>query len=534
MSDLFSGIASLTKSVSDTLNSYEVRKISDKVQSYVMNFTEPEIKVRDATTEEPWGPTPDMMREIAGLTFQYDAFPEVMGMLWKRMLPPSPVAWRRTYKSLILLEHLLKNGCERVISNARDHVFEMRSLEHYKSVNERGKDEGINVRYRAKAVLELLEDDDKLREERKKAKVAGKEDKYRGFSRDEMTMRGFSGSSSSSSTRNNRQYEDSYDNDSRYDRDSRFDEDRPSGKREVTAFDFGGGTRRDASPELGIRADSPVNNDPDDEFGDFASARTSAGGNKPAAKRASDGFADFTDFTSALPSPPQANGSTAQIPSVPPPPGGAPKVGAVQNDFFFSSPATAAPAKTTSNDFDFLNLNTAPVSSGPVIQPPSGPPSPAVGTKSSAFDDLFVSNPTPAKPVSNDPLDIFSPVAKPAPAAADPFFDVFGGSSSSTPQPLSTQTSFTPSNFGTPQPLGAAPADDIFSSFSLNQPATSHFPTATPSAKPAVPSATTTTTSPANKSALWNDLSNSLDLDNLLSTKPKQNVSMNEMKNRQP
>uniref|UniRef100_A0AC35GWP7 ENTH domain-containing protein n=1 Tax=Panagrolaimus sp. PS1159 TaxID=55785 RepID=A0AC35GWP7_9BILA len=156
MSDLFSGIANLTKTVTDTLNSYEVRKISDKVQSYVMNYTEPEVKVREATTEEPWGPTPDMMREIAGLTFQYDAFPEVMGMLWKRMLPPSPVAWRHTYKSLILLEYLLKNGCERVISNARDHAFEMRSLEHYKCIDERGKDQGINVRFRVKTVLSLL------------------------------------------------------------------------------------------------------------------------------------------------------------------------------------------------------------------------------------------------------------------------------------------------------------------------------------------------------------------------------------------
>ena len=63
-----------------------------------MNYTDAEIKVREATTEESWGPTPDMMREIAGLTFQYDSFPEVMGMLWKRMLPPSPVAWRHTYK----------------------------------------------------------------------------------------------------------------------------------------------------------------------------------------------------------------------------------------------------------------------------------------------------------------------------------------------------------------------------------------------------------------------------------------------------
>jgi hypothetical protein len=36
-----------------------------------------------------------------------------------------------------------------------------------------------------------------------------------------------------------------------------------------------------------------------------------------------------------------------------------------------------------------------------------------------------------------------------------------------------------------------------------------------------------------NKSALWNDLSGSLDLDNLLSTKPKQSLSINELKNKQ-
>ena len=42
------------------------------------------------------------------------------------------------------LEYLLKNGCERVISNARDRAFEMRSLEHYKCLDERGKDQGIN------------------------------------------------------------------------------------------------------------------------------------------------------------------------------------------------------------------------------------------------------------------------------------------------------------------------------------------------------------------------------------------------------
>lgn len=37
------------------------------------------------------------MQEIAQATFTYEQFPEVMGMLWKRMLGERK-NWRRTYK----------------------------------------------------------------------------------------------------------------------------------------------------------------------------------------------------------------------------------------------------------------------------------------------------------------------------------------------------------------------------------------------------------------------------------------------------
>lgn len=63
-----------------------------------MNFTEAEAKVREATNEDPWGPTRPQMQELAGMTFQYDVFPEIMGMLWKRMFYENKVAWRRVYK----------------------------------------------------------------------------------------------------------------------------------------------------------------------------------------------------------------------------------------------------------------------------------------------------------------------------------------------------------------------------------------------------------------------------------------------------
>nr|CAD2144259.1 unnamed protein product [Meloidogyne enterolobii] len=70
----------------------------------------------------------------------------------------------------------------------------MRALESYKFDDERGKDEGANVRHRVKLILELLNDYELLRNERRKAKADGGE-KYQGFSKDDMLYRGGSNSS---------------------------------------------------------------------------------------------------------------------------------------------------------------------------------------------------------------------------------------------------------------------------------------------------------------------------------------------------
>lgn len=63
-----------------------------------MNYTEIEGKVREATNDEAWGPTGPLMQELAHATFTYEHFPEVMSMLWKRMLQENHTNWRRTYK----------------------------------------------------------------------------------------------------------------------------------------------------------------------------------------------------------------------------------------------------------------------------------------------------------------------------------------------------------------------------------------------------------------------------------------------------
>ncbi|XP_031427818.1 clathrin interactor 1 isoform X2 [Clupea harengus] len=169
------------------LNMWKVRELVDKATNVVMNYSEIESKVREATNDDPWGPSGQLMGEIAKATFMYEQFPEVMNMLWTRMLKDNKKNWRRVYKALLLLAYLIRNGSERVVTSAREHIYDLRSLENYHFADENGKDQGINVRQKVKEMVDFVQDDDRLRDERKKAKK--NKDKYIGVSSD--TMGGF-------------------------------------------------------------------------------------------------------------------------------------------------------------------------------------------------------------------------------------------------------------------------------------------------------------------------------------------------------
>lgn len=90
-------------------------------------------------------------------------------------------------QSLLLLNYLVRNGSERVVTSSREHIYDLRSLENYTCIDEFGKDQGINIRHKVRELIDFIQDDDKLREERKKAKK--NKDKYVGLSSEAMGMR---------------------------------------------------------------------------------------------------------------------------------------------------------------------------------------------------------------------------------------------------------------------------------------------------------------------------------------------------------
>ncbi|TGJ82054.1 hypothetical protein E0Z10_g6722 [Xylaria hypoxylon] len=153
------------------LTLYDLKAGVRKVQNAVMNFTEMEAKVREATNNEPWGASSTIMQEIANGTFNYQTLNEIMPMIYRRFTEKTAEEWRQIYKSLQLLEFLIKHGSERVIDDARGHITLLKMLRQFHYIDPNGKDQGINVRNRAKELAELLGDVERIRAERKKART---------------------------------------------------------------------------------------------------------------------------------------------------------------------------------------------------------------------------------------------------------------------------------------------------------------------------------------------------------------------------
>ncbi|XP_018015136.1 epsin-2 [Hyalella azteca] len=137
------------------------------IKNIAHNYTDAQVKVREATSNDPWGPSSTIMSEIADLTYNVVAFSEIMQMVWKR-LNDHGKNWRHVYKALVLLEYLIKTGSEKVAEQSRENIHSISTLKDFQYIEE-GKDQGINVREKAKAMVALLKDDERLRNERVRA-----------------------------------------------------------------------------------------------------------------------------------------------------------------------------------------------------------------------------------------------------------------------------------------------------------------------------------------------------------------------------
>ncbi|CAE6481902.1 unnamed protein product [Rhizoctonia solani] len=135
-------------------------------KNYTKGYSDVQAKVRDATSNDPWGPSGTQMNDIAQMTYNQNDFVEIMEMLDKR-LNDKGKNWRHVFKALTVLDYCLHAGSENTVIYFKDNLYVIKTLKEFQYIDEYGKDQGANVRQKAKDITNLLMDDARLREERR-------------------------------------------------------------------------------------------------------------------------------------------------------------------------------------------------------------------------------------------------------------------------------------------------------------------------------------------------------------------------------
>ncbi|TGZ84466.1 ENTH-domain-containing protein [Ascodesmis nigricans] len=146
-------------------------KVLRSVKNVTKGYSNTQVKVRNATSNDPWGPTAPEMAEIAMMTFSGTTdFFEIMDMLDKR-LNDKGKNWRHVLKSLKVLDYCLHEGHENVVIWAKENMFLIKTLQEFQHLDEDGLDQGMNIRVAAKDLTNLLQDDQRLQHERQDRKL---------------------------------------------------------------------------------------------------------------------------------------------------------------------------------------------------------------------------------------------------------------------------------------------------------------------------------------------------------------------------
>jgi len=145
----------------------KVRNLAEDAINQAKPKTDTEKRVYEVLSHKNWGASSTLLNEIARDTYDFEKFNTIINLMWDGMAN-RPAAWRVVFKALTLLEHLLKNGSERCVDSARGHQHQISGLLNF-NYYEEAVDRGAGVREKAKQIIELLADNERIREERQRA-----------------------------------------------------------------------------------------------------------------------------------------------------------------------------------------------------------------------------------------------------------------------------------------------------------------------------------------------------------------------------
>ncbi|CAI5756734.1 unnamed protein product [Candida verbasci] len=192
-------------------------KIVRSIKNVAGGYPSTQVLVRNATSNDPTGPTTFDMEDIASYTYQSQTkFMEVMDMLDRR-LNDKGKNWRHVAKSLTVLDYLVRYGSEKCVLWAKDNIYIVKTLREFIHLDEYNNDQGAIIRVKAKELVSLLRDDERLRQERASARRGRRGGKNNEFDDDESN--GGDNEEDFENRRNRRRRERNRDQDEPYDAD---------------------------------------------------------------------------------------------------------------------------------------------------------------------------------------------------------------------------------------------------------------------------------------------------------------------------
>lgn len=135
-------------------------------KNYIKGYTDTQIKIREATSNDPWGPSGSQLNELSQLSHNPTDFIEMMEILDKR-LNDKGKNWRHVFKALSVLDYLLHAGSDSVWNYFHDNIYIVKTLKEFQYIDDSNIDQGINVRQKAKDITALLLDESRMRQRRR-------------------------------------------------------------------------------------------------------------------------------------------------------------------------------------------------------------------------------------------------------------------------------------------------------------------------------------------------------------------------------
>ncbi|CAI9768300.1 unnamed protein product [Fraxinus pennsylvanica] len=129
-----------------------------------------QILTEEITNGDSMAANTNAMRLISRAAFEVDDYERIVHILHQRLSKFDTWNWRASYKALILLEHLLTHGPQRLADEFESEEDIIREMANFRYVDEKGFNWGLSVQKKSERILNLLEDRPYLKEERAKAR----------------------------------------------------------------------------------------------------------------------------------------------------------------------------------------------------------------------------------------------------------------------------------------------------------------------------------------------------------------------------